>query len=471
MDEIIKILKGDDPGAAVALLTAKQKDPKDIEELREEYHENKRDIRTNQIGKIQVDKSVGPEGQKKTVPAVKIAMPFQEKIVNTATAFEVGEPLTLTPNDTNDLSDEIVRLWRANRMDTMMQQVIALQKSETQCAIQFYIKDIKPQNWLNRIIGVNEKKDIKAKVLDNKTGTMSPYYDAFGDMKFFTWEFTVLDKDGKAQKQVFIYDETNLYHLIDNGGFELQPVKKHGFGKIPIVYFEQDKAEWVKCQDMIDRIELTLSKLGASNDYAGHPILLLYGTVTGAPDKNEDGKAFRIPMKKDKEGKWHHGKVEFATYDQAPEAIKLELEYLEKFIYNLSSTPDLSFESLKGMGNISGVAIRLMFLDAIIKAKMNEGKNRTSVERIINLFIAGTITTTGTGLKTKARETYFTVKFNSIIPDDLQSTVETLASAVGGGFMSVKTAVEQLDVAEDADDEVEAINKDKPTEPNNDGGE
>jgi len=465
MDKIIELLKGDDPAAAVAILTENSKDQDTIEELREEYHENKRESRDAQIGKIQVDKSVGPEGNKKSVPAVKVPIPFQQKIVNTATAFEVGEPITLTANEDNALADEVIRLWRANRMDTMMQQVIALQKSETQCAVQFYIKELKPTNWLNRMFGVNEKKDIKAKVLDNKTGRMTPYYDAFGDMKFFTWEFTVLDENAKAQKQVFVYDEENLYHLIDDGGFTLDSTKKHGFGKIPIVYFEQDKAEWMACAEMMDRLELSLSKLSASNDYAGHPILLLYGTVTGAPDKNEDGKSFRIPMKKDKDGKWNHGKVEFATYDQAPKAIKLELQYLEKFIYSLTSTPDLSLENLKGIGNISGVAIRLMFLDAIIKAKLNEGKNRNGIERIINIFLAGTITTTGTSLKEASKNTYFTIKFNSILPDDLKSTVDTLAAAVGGGFMSVKTAVEQLDVAEDAEDELAEINKKTETEP------
>lgn len=473
MDEIIELLKTY-PAKAMGLIKDSTKPQDEIEEIRKEYRENKRDARDTQIGNVQKDKSIGKGETKKTVPAVKIPIPFARKIVNTATAFEVGEPITMSPSVENELAHEITRLWRTNRLDSILQQAISLQKSELQCAVQFYFKDVPPGTVIQRIVkgakkilGFTDKKQIKAKLLQNKNGIMTPVYDAFGDMVAFAWEFAIADSEGKVVKQVYVYDDTNLYHLKDDGGYKLDSTKKHGFAKIPIVYFEQEEVEWKHVQEMIDRVEVTLSKLSASNDYSGHPILLLYGEVEGAPDKDEDGKAFRIPMKQGRDGKWAHGDVKFAQYDQAPESIKLELEYLEKYILSLSSTPDLSFESLKGLGNISGVAIRLMFLDAIIKAKMNEGTNRTSVERIINVMTSGTITTTGTKFKDQTEETFFTIKFNSILPDDLKTTVETLARAVEAGIMSVKLAVEQLDVAEDAAEELLEINNAKEAEPGN----
>ncbi len=462
MEEIIALLNSESPADAIPVLTAGGKDNEEIESYREEYHENKRDKRETQIGKTQVDKSVGSGQLKKRVPAVRIPIPFQQKISTTATAFEIGEPITLKASTKNKLVDEITRLWRSNRVDSLLQKLILLKKTETQSALLFYIKDIKPQNWLNKMFGVNEKKDIKCKILESKNGKMTPTFDAFGDMKYFTWEFTVIGQNKKEEKNVFVYDEEFLYHFKQvDGDFILEPKKPHGFKKIPIVYFEQEAPEWKPVQEMIDRIETTLSKLSASNDYSGHPILLLYGDVSGAPDKDEDGKAFRIDMKKDEDGKWVHGDVKFATYDQAPESIKLELEYLEKYIYSLSSTPDISFDSLSGIGAISGIAIRLMFLDAVIKAKMNEGENRTSIERIINLFMAGTITTTATKLSSESRETYFTVQFNSIIPNDLKETVETLSRAVESGILSVKAAVQSLDMTEDLEDELEELLKDR----------
>ena len=259
-----------------------------------------------------------------------------------------------------------------------------------------------------------------------------------------------------------MYDEKKVYKLNNSNGalkLESEP-EEHGFGKIPVVYLSQEHSEWYNAQTMIDRLEVSLSKLGASNDYTGHPILKLYGDVQGAPEKDVDGKAFFLEQKITQDGKQISADVDFLTYDQAPEAVKLEQDRLEKYIYSLTSTPDISFDNVKGLGNVSGVALKLMFLDAMIKAKMNEGENRTIVERILNIFIAGTVTTTNTNLSNEAKGTYFTVKFNSILPDDLKETIETYSTAVQSKIMSTKTAIENLGVAVDVDQEMEDIKSD-----------
>lgn len=284
-------------------------------------------------------------------------------------------------------------------------------------------------------------------------------------MKAFTWQFNTMI-NSKEVKNVWIYTDDKVYQASTTSGtMKVDNTVDHGFGKIPIVYLSQDDVEWAAVEPMIDRLEVSLSKLGASNDYSGHPILKLYGEVQGAPNKDEDGKAFVIPMDQDEDGKVQHGDVKFLTYDQAPEAIDLELKKLEKYIYSLTSTPDISFDNLKSLGNISGVALKLMFLDAIIKASMNEGDNRTVVQRIINIMIAGTVKTTNTGYKNKSLTTYFDIVFNSIIPDDLKTSIEMFSTAVGSGIMSRKTAVKELNVVDDIDGElVDMATENKPKE-------
>ncbi|WP_438423250.1 phage portal protein [Aquimarina macrocephali] len=462
MEEIIKLINSDVP-AALKLLTANSKDQGRIKALIEEYKDIKREERETQIGKIQKDKIVG-KGEKTTVvKPVKIPIPFQNRIVTTATAFEVGASVTITPSEVNKLSEEINILWKNNRIDSKIQKLKILQKSELQCALLFHIKDIKPENIFNRILGINNKKEIKVKVLENKNGKMTPYFDSFGDMKFFVWEFSDKNEAGKEVKKAFIYDDKNVYECSDSSGsMSLDNANIHGFGKIPIVYLEQDNPEWHIAQNMIDRLEVAISKLGNSNDYTGHPILKIYGEVTGAPGKDEDGKAFHFPMKKDQDGKWQHGDVEFLTYAQAPESVKLEMDRLEKYIYSLTSTPDISFDNIKGLGNVSGVAIKLMFLDAIIKAKMNEGQNRTIIERIVNVFIAGNVNTTNVSLKSLASKTFFDVVFNSIIPDDLKNIIETLSQGKTAGLISTKTGVELLDLTNNSEEEIQRIKENEP---------
>lgn len=218
--------------------------------------------------------------------------------------------------------------------------------------------------------------------------------------------------------------------------------------------------EWEDVKTIIDRFEVALSKLGGSNDYAGYPLLKLYGELVSMPDRNDDGKTLRFPMKEvDDSGKTIHGDAEFLTANNAAETVKLELEKLYSLIHAMSSTPDIAFENLKGLGAMSGVALKLMFLDAIIKAKMNEGENRTMVERCLNIIASGIKNTVET--KLSKQSLLVSVQFNSILPSDLKEAVEIATSAVTGGVMSKETAVDFLDMVDDKESEIDKINKEK----------
>lgn len=463
MDEIIKLLNDGKIEEALRLLkSTSQVTQTEIDNLRKEYIDNDRELRQRQVGNIQKDYMVGKDENQKRVYPVKYPISFQKKIVRTATAFEVGEAPSLIANDDTDLSQEIYRLWRVNRIDSKLIEMISLKKSELQCAIVFYIQTLdEKKKWYNVFSRKNDaSKEIKSRLLKNEDGIMYPYFDGNGDLKAFTWEFET--KEGsKDIRNVSIYTDEKVFEYSTNneaGDLSLVSDKSHGFGKIPVVYINQDKSEWDDVKEMIDRLELSVAKLGDSNDYTGHPILKLYGEVKGMPEKDASGKALLLEQKKMRDGTILTSDADFLTYSNAPDSVKLELETLERLIYTITNTPDLSFDSVKGLGNISGVALRLIFLDAIIKAKINEGPNRTMIERIINVMIAGIVTTTQTKLKDTAKETYFDVKFNSIIPQDLEGLINMLSTAVGSKIMSQKTAVEQLNIVENTEEELDAIN-------------
>lgn len=462
MEEIIALLSTN-VDEALKILNSDQKDYSEITAIREEYYNLEREFRPMQVGNIQRDKVVGKGENRKVVRTVKIPLPFQKKIVNTSTAFEFGEPVTLLPNEKNTLSDEVLRLWRSNRIDSKLIEAKKLQKSELQCAILFYIEDLKPDNFINRFIGANENKDIRARILKNADGIMSPYFDASGDMKAFVWNFVVKNKN-KEFKHAWIYTDEKVYQCSNESGkFIVDNSKPHGFGKIPVVYLSQNKPEWYDVEAVIDRLEVSVSKHANSNDYAGHPILKLYGEVKGAPDKDSDGKAFRLEQKETSDGKVISSDVEFLTYDNAPESVRLEQENLVNFIYSLTSTANLSFEALKGLGNgISGKVLKMLLIEPILKAKMNEGENRTIVQRIINVMTAGTINTTVTATKSFARNTYFEVMFNSIIPDDIDNIVDYVVKAKEAGIISEKTAIQLTGLVEDSEQEIVDINNEKP---------
>lgn len=442
---------------AIKVLTSKKKDIDLIEKYIKEYKNQDRTIRDSQVGNIQKDKRVGKGTKAKDVKAIRSIVPYQKKIVTTSAAFEVGAPVTLVPNEVNDLSNEIIRIWDDIRIDDKIQKAKIIQKSQTECAFQFYLKES---------LNAEEKKvnEIKTKLLSNEEGAMAPYFDASGDMIAFTWSFTLTNSADKKIKNVWVFTDKLCYKFSDeSGSFALTDNLPHGFSKIPIVYISQEFPEWNDVESLIDRFETSLSKLGASNDYSGYPLLKLYGTVQSMPDRNDDGKTLNFPMKEvDEAGKTIHGDAEFLTNSNAPESVKLEMETLENLIYSISSTPNLSFDNLKGsVGNISGVALKLLFLDSIIKAKMNEGDNRTMIQRIIKILISGIVTTTNTSLSSKSKDTIIKIQFNSILPDDLKEAVEIISSAVSSKVVSRKTAVEYLGMNEDVDEEMDLIKSDE----------
>lgn len=463
MENLEQLIKAD-AQKAIDVLKEKAKQPAEIEKIVKEYSAIDRTIRQSQIGNIQKNKTVGKGDKRKVVEGVRIPVHFQKKIVDTSVAFEVGEPSTLMPNEKNNLSELIAKLWKTNRMDSKIQKLKTLQKSQTQGAIQFYMKEIEAGSLTQRVLaffGIKDQKlEIKSNILDNAKGTMAPYFDAFGDMAAFVWSFTLKDAEGKEIKHSWVYDSTNVYKCSDaSGSFKWDVTEKHGFSKIPIVYMSQDNPESFDVQAMIDRYEVALSKLGASNDYSGHPLLIIEGKVENAPDKDEDGKAFIIPVTIDDNDKPVKGDVRFLTNDNAPESVALELEKLEDLIWAVSSTPNLSLNNLKDLGALSGIAIKLLFLEPILKAKLNEGDNRTMYERIINVMISGIVTTTNVKLGKESESLFYDIQFNSILPDDLKSTVETLVSGVSGGIISAETAVGILDMTDDRTAELDQINK------------
>ncbi|RUT68681.1 phage portal protein [Flavobacterium cupreum] len=463
MEEEFLLLLKTEPDKVIAKIKEQSKDSAKILAYQKEYKEHDRTIRDSQVGNIQKDKTVGLGEKAKLVRAVRIPIDYQKKIVSTATAFEVGKPVTLIPSEINDLSELISMIWKSNRIDSLLQKLVSLKKAETQGAIQFYISELKDNSLFGKILNFlklkSQAKEIKSKLLDNTKGVMTPYFIG-DDMIAFMWEYKAKNSEGKELNHVEIWDSLNYHYLNDSSGklaYIENPIP-HGFDRIPIVYVNQDEPEWFVVRELIDRYETSLSKLGGSNDYTAYPLLQIFGEVNSFPEKDDSGKVLQFPIKIDDEGKQIHGKAEFLTADNSAESAKLEFDSVKDLIYSISHTPDLSFNNLKGMGDVSGVALKLMFLDAVIKSTINEGDNRTMIERILNIITSGIVKTTNTNLVKFSLTLFYEVVFNSIIPDDVKTATDIITSLKSAGLLSTVTAIKLLDIVENPEDEVTLIN-------------
>lgn len=456
MEDIIALLQSD-PEKAIANIKAQSvKKSSDIESYVKEYKDFDRNQREGQLEKIQLDKTLEAG---KVAKMVKIYINHAQNIVETMAAFVIGKPITLIPSEENDLAKLVKQIWRINRIDSKLLDATIIKFSQTQVAMQFYIADAGETSLLNKVLSFfklkPQAKEIKAKVLDNTKGIMTPYFDATGDMLLFMWEYKNKEGD-KEVNNVQIWDATNLLHFKDSVLFENLP---HGFDRIPIVYDYQDEPLWYTVKSPIDRHEVALSKLGDSNDYSGHPILVTEGEVENMPLKSESGKHFNIPIKLGgDDGKTViKGGVSFLEAKTAPESNRLELDKLEDVIAYGSGVPNLSLDKLKSLGNVAEKTVKLMFIATDIKAALKQSATRTFIERCVNVIVSGVTKTTNTGMATIGKSLYYDIQFNSILPSDIAETVTTVSSAVSSKIMSQRTAISILDLVEDVDEEMKLI--------------
>lgn len=454
----VKEILSADLKKGIEKLISQGKDHKVIENYSKEYYDLDRTIRPTQVGSIQKDRTIGTGNNQRVIKPTKAPVNFAKKIVTTSCAFEVGEPVTLTPSTDNDLFKQLLQLWKSNRMDSKLQDSKTVQKVETESAIHFFIRKSSQNAKVTQPEGAT--LDIRSNVLKLEDGQMFPYFDAGNDMVAFTWKFLTKNSEGKDVNNTWVFDSTTVYKISDaSGNVAIDSEEAHGFDRIPIVYMQQKYPEWYDVEQLIDRYEVALSKLGEANDYSGHPILLTYGDVQTLPDKMDDGKTINFPIvfKDDDVSKPYNGDAKFLTRDNAPEAVKLEMETIRELVFSITQTPDISFEKMKSIGAISGVALRLMFLDPIIKAKMNEGQNRTIVERCINIMISGITGKVNVASKTQTNELVVDVTFNSILPEDLLENSIIAANGFSSRSMSMETRSKLLGLVFNVQDEVTKI--------------
>lgn len=357
----------------------------------------------------------------------RIAIPYQKLIVKRRVAFMNVGATSLVAKPDNDKEQELLDLVNKIREDNKLSfkenEVARRMCSELQVA----------KLWYTDFEG--EERQIRLKILSPVLGDeLLPVFDTFGKMVYFgrkyqaKRDFTKLTewKDGfeKPIEHFDIYTDDLIRRFEKEEGKEWELIDSvpNPFEKIPVVYYSLEKTIWEDVQPIIERQEELISNFGDTNDYNGSPILAVTGTIVGFSAKGERGKILEM----DKEAK-----VEYVTWQHAPEAIKLEMETLENLIYTCTQTPNISLEKLSGLGDLSGVAFDRVFLDAHLAAKaMIDDVYGECTQRDINLL--------------KRAATLIDPKLKSVenmdiwadIPlykvNDVQETINMLMGANGG---------------------------------------
>lgn len=390
----------------------------------------------------------------KRVPVSRIPLALQKQITTRSAAFLCGNeieyshaPLTDAQQADFDVFDKIID---DNKINYKNIDIAYKMMSETQVAEIWYpekVADKDPTYWADSVAAGSEYR-LRMKVVAKSLGDdLYPVFDEMGDMIAFGRGYKSRT-DAKTYEYFELYTAATTYKANNTTGSWVMSKEPNPMGKIPVVYYCQALPEWSDVQPLIERLETSVSNNADTVEYNGSPILLAYGQVTGFSEKGEQGKLLQIAGQ--------NGKVEYLTLDNAPEVVKNEIEFLLRMIYNLTDTPNISLEEMITVNTFSGIALKMLFLSAHMKAATKAGTFGESVQRRINLIKSAIVK-----LAPKAEgiaKIKIEPKFKYFMPEDTAEMIDILTKAVyDKPVMSQETAVRLNPLVSDAKKEIDKL--------------
>lgn len=314
----------------------------------------------------------------------RIMVALQNLIINRAVSFMFGNEPEYNSTPENDNQALVKRAFERILYDvksrSLNRKVARSIFSFKECAELWYSVDTgKP----HRTYGFETPFKLRCMVLSPANGDeLYPYFDETGDMVAFSRAFSCKDYDGKATDYFETFtDEEHCLWVNDANGYEMAEgyPKKVAIGKIPIIFGHQDKFETEDVDKLIDRLEKLLSNFADTNDYHASPKIFTTGQINGWSKKGESGAVIE-----GEEG----ATMQYVSWQNAPESVKLEIETLLKLIYAITQTPDISFDAVKGIGAVSGIALKLLFMDAHLKVQDKREIFDDYLQRRVNVIKA-----------------------------------------------------------------------------------
>lgn len=355
----------------------------------------------------------------------KLPISYQKFINEIALVFLYGQPVKFTQKsqNTDKAFSEFLGLIKALRFDSRIRECKRIAGAETESALLLHV-------FRNE----ENKPDALIKVLAASKGDkILTLFDVYDRMIAFARGYFV-NEEGKSIQHLDIFTKSYIYRCKKESlGWEVLK-EENLIKKIPVIYFRQD-AEHADVQSLIEREEYVASVTADVNDYFASPaVVITADVVKNMPEKGEPGKLF-VKDSKD-------GAVEYITIDSAPELKRMEFEYLQKHILSKTFTPNIDFETMKGLSNVSGKALKQMMILAEIKANKHKEYHDEMIDRFISLIIATISNVLNIQLANECKNLIVDAQFQSPFAEDIVDTIQGLTGSIDAGIMSEETGIE-----------------------------
>lgn len=386
--------------------------------------------------------------KEKSVERCRIALPLQQVLVNRAAGFLFSNPVryALTEGESDaakTLYESVMRTFRENKIKYKDKRLARTLMHEREVA----------ELWYFELDRQGKPSRLRLKLLLPSEGNvMHPHFDDYGNMDGFAREYFTLNEDATRSHHFDVYTSTHVLHIDYDGNtpYVSAMPKPHGFTKVPVIYYRQEHAEWHNVQPAISRVEDLLSNWADTNDYFGKPAYVATGNIKGFAEKAETGSVYQLD-----EG----ARLDVLSWDNSPTSITNELSTLLNVIFSYSQIPDISFETMKQLGNnTSGVAIQLMFTDPHMKAEDKIEMFGEMFQRRYNLVQNGVATSLLSVPESVVDSISVEPKFEPYMPKNLLEQLQLLNLSTGSKpTMSQQEAVKQNPLVDNATQVLEQL--------------
>ena len=398
----------------------------------------------------------------KDVEPNRIALPIEQDIVNIQTAFTVGtEPKMNCEPEENEqgLFSSLRKVLEKNKIKYQNKRIVRSWLSEQECAEYWYVvKDdgfwAKLKRKIANLFGASAPEyRLKSVIWSPFRGDkLYPFFDDSNNLVAFSREYKKKDLDDMEITCFMTITADSVYQWELSDGWKLVSSFKHGFKKLPILYCYRPEAYCEKIKTLRVRLEKLLSNYADCIDYHFFPILMLFGDV-----QNFSGEFKSRVVELTGQG----ANAQYLTWNQVPTTVQYEAETLINQMYALTNTPRISFDAIKGSGNVlSGVAFDYVFLSTHLNVENLAEVIGEFMQRRVN-FLVSALGSVNSSLEKAAETIDINVEIEPYRLENLSEKIDTALKAKNGELWSQQRAITFVGNIDNVLDEVEQIKEEQ----------
>ena len=381
--------------------------------------------------------------RRKMEPYITEKLPrSRQKYINEVELFFLlGGPLIWKKEDGDDEAFDLFNDFiKQHYINAKLRKLKRLAGAETEASMVFRLF----QNEEN-------KMDVDVFVAARSTGyKLRPLFDQYGNLIAFAYGYTTREPNGDLQHWDILTPDNTFLCTKAAMGWRVETYANPTH-KIDLLYAKQTKA-WEGVEPRLDREERLDSKVADTNNYFADPIATATADVVKMMNSNNQseriGQLIQLAGKESAFG--------YVNPPQNSETRRDEMINLRDSILFDTFTPDFSFERMKGLGTLSGAAIKNAMVLGYIKREKNMEEWQEYIDRMRNVIIA--ILCQLHPEKEKAlQELKVVFEFPEPFASDRREQWDAVASIYKSGLLSLEEAVKMLALTKAPEEEIERI--------------